>query len=210
MIAPHLDALELLRAARADTLRLTRGLTQQQADFRPGSHTWSVGQVMDHLLIAEQICRDTVRDLIGLAKAGRRPVIRRSFSDVDTSIAYIPRSLLPFLDVPFTVLNLFVPSFVREAITEHRMLPTQNPTIAEPASSRPITELRDGLRDSFDDTSALIRMNPNLDFRAMRYKHPLLGDNHVPNLLRIAAFHEKRHHSQIREIMKARLYPRTV
>lgn len=208
MNTAHLDSLELLRATRLTTLSLTRDLTQAQVDFRPAADAWSVGQVLDHLLIAEKLYRDSIAELIQMSKDGRRPVIRKGFKDIDTSIAYIPKSLLPFLDVPFTILNMFVPPFVRETMAELRLLPAQNPKIAEPASGRPIGELRDALRDSFDDTAALLKANPNLDYRAMRYHHPLLGENNVAQLLRIVAFHERRHQAQIRDILRSRALPK--
>ncbi|MFN0171376.1 MAG: DinB family protein [Bryobacteraceae bacterium] len=208
MIAPHLDALELFRTTRADTHSLIRGLTQRQADFRANAQTWSIGQVLDHLLIAERLYREAIQDLIRLAKAGHRPVISKSFSEVDTSIAHIPRSVLPFLDVPFTVVNMFVPSFVREVMAEFRIVPAQNSKLAEPAFSTPVLELRDALRDSFDDTAALIKMTTGVDFRALRYQHPLLGDNNVPQLMRMVAYHEKRHQSQIRDNVNSRHYPK--
>ena len=135
-------------------------------------------------------------------------MIRSSFAEVNTSIAYIPKSLLPLLEVPFTVFNMFVPAVVREAMTQIRMLPAQNPDMAAPRRGKPVNELRDALKSSYEDTAAVFRENRRLDYRRMRYGHPLLGDNNMLQVLRIVALHERRHQSQIREILSSRQFPR--
>jgi len=42
-----------LARARADVLREVEGLSQRQADWKPGEKDWSVGEIVDHLTIAE-------------------------------------------------------------------------------------------------------------------------------------------------------------
>ena len=39
--------------ARADVLREVEGLSQRQADWKPAEQDWSVGEVVDHLTVAE-------------------------------------------------------------------------------------------------------------------------------------------------------------
>ena len=202
------EPLEFLRLTRNGTLALVSGLTQAQADYDPGAGGWTVGQVLDHLLLAEKLYRDLISRLIDLEKSGRRPVIREGFREVNTSIAYIPKSVLPFLEVPLTVFNLFVPPFVREIMTEFRVLPAQNPDVAVPAKGRPIDQLRQALKQSCADTAALLGANPAVNYRRLRYSHPLMGDNHVLNILRIVSFHERRHQSQIRDVLALRDFPK--
>ena len=196
--------LEMLRLSRAETLRLASGVTQEQSEFSPAPGKWSAGEVLDHLLLAENYYRSIFVQLIEMKKSGARPVISSSFADVNTSIAYIPRSVLPWLEIPFTVFNMFVPTAVREAMTQIRLLPAQNPDMATPRKGKPVGELRDALRASYEETAALFQSNPGLDYRGMRYRHPLLGDNNMLQVLRIVALHERRHHSQIRDILRAR------
>jgi hypothetical protein len=200
--------LQTLRSARAETLRLCLGVTQRQSDFNPAAGKWSVGEVLDHLLLAEKLYRDIFARLIELQKAGRRAVIRIGFAEVNTSIGFIPKALLPMLEVPFTMLNLFVPTQVREALTQFRWLPAQNPDVARPQRGKPVEELRAALTVSIEDTAALLDANPDLDYRQMRFVHPLMGDNTVLDGLRIIALHERRHHAQIREILQARQFPK--
>jgi hypothetical protein len=109
MNSAHLESLDLLRKTRGTTLELVRDLNQTQSDYVPAPGKWSIGEVLDHLLLAEKLYRDSIATLIQLEKAGLRPVISKSFSEIDTSIAYLPKSVLPFLDVPFTLLNIVVP-----------------------------------------------------------------------------------------------------
>jgi hypothetical protein len=40
----------------------------------------------------------------------------------------------------------------------------------------------------------------------MRYQHPIMGSNNVLQMLRIMALHERRHQSQIRDILRSRQF----
>jgi hypothetical protein len=100
-----------------------------------------------------------------------------------------------------------VPPAIRELMATFRWLPAQNPKVAEPAPGKPIGGLRNDLRASIDATAQLLKDNPSIDFRRLRYQHPLLGDNNVAQLIRIVSFHEQRHHEQIRDILKSRTFP---
>lgn len=207
-MAVYSNDLELLRVTRADTLHLTGGLTQEQADFTHGAGKWSAGEVMDHLMLAENVYRNTISELILLAHAGKRTVINGTFKEVNVSIAYIPKAALPFLEVPLSLFNLFVPPFVREILTEFPVLPTQDPDVAHPRQGRPVGVLRETMRTSYEKTAALFTGNPGLDYKRMRYRHPLLGDNNVLGLIRIVAFHERRHQSQLRTLFESPAFPR--
>lgn len=207
-IVMYHQSLAMLRLARAETLRLGAGVSQAQSDFSPGPGKWSVGEVLDHLLLAEKLYRRIFARLIELQKSGQRPLIRIGFDEVNTSIAFIPKALLPMLELPFTMLNLFVPTVVREALTQFRWLPAQNPDIAVPQKGKPIDELRRALSVSYEETAALLDSNPSLDYRRLRYVHPLMGDNSVLDSLRIVALHERRHQAQIQDILRSRQFPK--
>ncbi len=208
MIMMYESNLNLFRSVRAETLRISQGLSQAQLDFTPASGKWGAGEVLDHLLLAEKLYRELIGQLIDLTKAGRAPLIDKGFEDVNTSVMFIPQALLPYLAAPFTVFNMFVPSFVREAMTQFRLMPAQVPDIAIPRKGRPGAELRDELRASIAATEALLAANPTLDYKKMRYRHPLMGDNNVLQVLRILAFHEQRHQSQLNDILRSRAFPR--
>lgn len=194
--------LEQLRSARARTVAMVSGLTQAQMNSSPGSGRWSVGELVDHILLAEKIYRDELAQFIELKRTGRKPVISRSFADMNVSVAYIPRSLLACLEVPFTVLNMFVPNSVREFLMRNQVIPAQNPSAATPRKGRPASELSDELVSSLKETEALFEANPDLDYTEMIDEHPLLGRNDALQLLRLLSLHEERHQSQISDILK--------
>jgi hypothetical protein len=193
--------LELLHSARANTLRLCSPITQAQSEFAP-QRKWSVGEVLHHLLLSDYLYHRNFTRLIELQKSGQRAVLRSNFADLNPSIAYIPKSLLPMLEIPFTVANLFIPNVVRETMTEFRLLPAQNPDITTPKKAQRVNELRASLQSSHDEITALFNSNPDLDYRAMRFQHPILGSNSVVQMLRIAAMHERRHQSQIQDLLR--------
>ena len=193
--------LQLRHSARAETLRLCAPITQAQSEFAP-QRKWSVGEVLHHLLLSDYLYHRNFTRLIELQKSGQRPVMRSNFADLNPSIAYIPKSLLPILEIPFTVANLFVPNVVRETMTQFRLLPAQNPDVTTPKKGQPLSQLRASLQSSHDEIAALFDANPKLDYRAMQFQHPILGSNSVLQMLRIAAMHERRHQSQIQDLLR--------
>lgn len=50
-LAHHLDALD---GARSDLLALVRAASPAQRAFRPGAHSWSMVDVVEHLVLAEE------------------------------------------------------------------------------------------------------------------------------------------------------------
>ena len=194
-------------SARADTLRLVAPLAQSHLDFSPGPDRWSIGEVVDHLILVEQMYRGEIAGLIALTRAGRRPYIKRAFTDINVSPLRLPDVVLPWLAVPLTVMNCFVPAIVREMATEYGLLPSRNPDRATPRPRRPGDELRGALLSSLSETRALLAANADLDFRQMISEHPLTGASDVPHVLRFLARHERRHQSQIGRIKADRMFP---
>ena len=99
----------MFRTTRAHTLEMVQGLSQCQMDFEPAPGKWSVGEVLDHLILGQRLNLSYIAEVIGMKKAGQRPVLRLSFTDVDVSIGYLPKSMLPALFVSlgaFTLLTV--------------------------------------------------------------------------------------------------------
>lgn len=195
-------------ATRARTLAISRGLTQEQLDFVPRPNRWSAGEVLDHMLLAEGINNDQISRLIELKKAGRNPSLDLSFSDLNISIAYVPRSLLSVFEVPLTFINMLVPNCLRDYLTRHRLVPFQNPDAAAPRRGRTASALTGDLNNSLKKTEALFQSYPSLHYGEMVLRHPLLGSYDVPGLLRFMAAHEQRHQSQIKDIIASPQFPR--
>jgi hypothetical protein len=195
--------LDFLDRTRRRTLALVAGLSQAQMDATPRAGKWSAGEQLDHLLLAERLYRGTIAELIALVKAGKRPFIERSVREINFSPNLIPKSVLPLFEVPFTVINLFMPAAMREMLIRYMLVPSQNPDIAIPAKGKPKAELTAGLADSFAQTRALIEANPGLPYHEMKLRHAVIGTNDVPFLVRLTALHEQRHQTQIEALLKA-------
>ena len=201
------DDLKMLCAARRQTLRLVDGLSQSQAEFSPAPGKWSVAEVLDHLILADQLYRDKFSELIALQTAGKKAEIRSDSSEINTSILFIPPEVLPFLELPLTAFNRFVPSFIREKVTQYRVMPAQTPSVAKPRPGRQLDQERTELADSLEQTKNLFESNPTLNYREMLFSHPLMGKNDILKMIRILALHEHRHQSQIRGILGSRGFP---
>jgi hypothetical protein len=190
-----------MRATRARTLGLAEGLTQPQLDRAPSRGGWSAGEVLDHVLLAEGTNRRQIESLVGLARAGRRPELSLTFADVNVSVPFLPRGVLPLLEAPLTLMNAFVPGRLRTYLTRNRLVPFRNPDQAEPRRGRDGARLRRELADSLRETEAVFENNPGLDYGGMFVQHPLLGRYDVPGLLRFMAAHEQRHQSQLAAVI---------
>ena len=79
-----------------------------------------MGEVLDHLVRVESTYRSEIAELIRLAESGQKPVLKRSFKDIDVSVFHIPKALLPFLEIPFTISSRLMP---RAAV----LTPSANP-----------------------------------------------------------------------------------
>jgi len=190
-------SLDEFSATRARTLAMVDGLTQEQLNFIPGPNRWSIGEVLDHILRAERLNRDQVAQLIQLKREGQKPELRLTFSDLNVSVAGLPRSLLPLFETPLTLMNMFVPDCLRNYLTRTRIVPFRNPDPATPHAGRMGADLCGDLIASLLETKKLFQNNLDLDYDEMFVQHPLLGRYDVPGLLRFMSAHEQRHQSQI-------------
>ena len=209
MTASHCDLVELrqLEAARQATLDQTASLTQVQANFNPDSKTWSVGEIMDHLVLIQKMYEAQIRALMQMAERGERPVRYLSLADIDVGINFIPKAILPMFEPPLAVMNFFVPTAVREMIVRNPVVKSTAPALGTP-TRRPLDLLRKNLAAAVQETRELFDTKADLRFSEMRVLHPLFGNNTVPGLLLICAAHEKRHQTQIAKIIADPAFPR--
>lgn len=200
--------LQRFRSIRARTLAMIQGLSQAQMDYSPAPGTWSIGEVVDHLILSVEIIRRDIAELIELTKTGRQPLLYRSAADFNITTFFIPKCALPFLEVPFNFLNMFVSDSVREFFVRYRLIPARAADTAAPRQGRSTAELLDGLRSSLEETEALFAADPNLDYDTMIHQHPLLGTQNVPHLLYTMGLHEQRHQSQIADFLTSSQFPK--
>ncbi len=193
--------LEELERVRGRTLEMVAGLSQEDLDRRPASG-WSVGEVLDHLLKAEESNRREIANLVGLARSGRNPYLRRELTPEGLGPACVPRSLLPLFSLPATLATQFMPASLRELLIRNRLFPARASQELQPRYGRPGRELRADLASSVAETRALFFANPDLDYRRMILQHPFLGANDAHDILRLTAAHEGRHQDQIRGLLR--------
>ncbi|HUP43280.1 MAG TPA: DinB family protein, partial [Thermoanaerobaculia bacterium] len=139
---PRIDSLERVRETRARTLELVAGLTQEQMDGAPGEGRWSAGEVLEHLVLTDRVYVRDVGELLAMAAAGQGTRLRRTFADLNPSILFLPRSLLPVFELPLTVMSRLLPVGLRDSLASSRWLPAHHPDQTSPRPGRPAGELR--------------------------------------------------------------------
>lgn len=197
------EGLTQFRVTRVLTLTMVEGINQTQLSYATSRNHWSIGEILDHMLLGERINRGQITKLIEISRSGRRPELNLTLSDLNISIAGVPRSVLPLFEAPMTLMNRFVPDELRNYLTRNRLIPFRNPDPATPRRGRPASELRSDLIASLGETERLFQDNPDIDYGEMRVRHPLLGTYDVPGLIRFMSAHEERHQSQIESVLRS-------
>lgn len=205
-MARSYEEFDNARDIRRETLQLVEGLDQEQSEWRPASDKWSVGQVLDHLVKLDELI---VRELEVAINQRRRglPFVYRGLADIDTTVPWVLRPVLPFFEVPFGVFNAVVPQSLRNAFTGNRNVPLQAPKVIEPRSGRPIESLRQDLEETFDELERQQNDDPDTDLDRVYYYNPITGLNSVSGLYKFVSNHEERHQKQLREILGDESFP---
>lgn len=200
-------AIAKYRAAREGTIAIFQDLTQTQADFFPAPRVWSVGQIVQHLLLTEELYRPIMRKLIELAANGQKHNIELTFGEIDNSIAFIPRELMTKLAAPLQVVNMLMPRAVREAMFRIPLIPASNPTASRPEASQPIAVLRNRAVSSLEETEEIFRRALPRGLMSVTMSHPMLGVNNIIGIFGIITAHEERHHGQMRSVIDNPRFP---
>jgi uncharacterized damage-inducible protein DinB len=199
------DEMAAFQRVRTETLRLVDGLSQEEFDWSPAPGKWSIGEVLDHLLRAEQFFRRDLDSLAGRSQSGRPAHIRHTFRDLDIGLPLVSRSLMPALDLPLTLATLFMPGPVLNALAASRFIPMRHPSVADPRPGRPAVELRQDLRDGIHQTFQVLGQLSPQDAARMTVSHPLLGTRTVPGLIRFMTQHERRHQGQVADLRRSHM-----
>jgi DinB superfamily len=201
-------ALAQYRSAREQTISIICDLTQAQADFSAAPNVWSIGQNVEHLLLTEKLYRTQIENLIDLARKGGKTNIDLTFQQIDTSIAFIPREVMPIFTMPLKVFNMFVPQAVRETMFRIPFIPAVSPSVSAPARSRPIAELRSRAVSSLEATEEVFRRDLPPSLGNMTLSHPILGTNNIVQIFRIISAHEERHQGQMQAVLGNPRFPK--
>ena len=199
-------ALGWFGEVRGASMRMVAGLTSDQASFAPAAG-WSVAQNLDHLLLTEALYRGQIRKLLDLAREGKETNIDVSLGEVDLNLPFVPKMMMPLMAVPLTMMNMFVPSAVRETVLRFPIMKAKNPKISEPAKGRPIADLREELRAAMDETEAMLSGELPANAWTVTVSHPVFGRNTIANVLGLMSAHEERHGIQMSNLMRQRAFP---
>jgi len=168
---------EELEDARAALVREVEGLSQHQSDWRPTPNEWSIGEVIDHLAIAEVATGKLTTKLTKEAAAGGAPAV---FPHDVTAFAALPMPASSAADAP-------------EAV--------------RPTAGKPFPELLATLRATRDRTRQSFDRLSTCDPRTLRFKHFHLGDLDLAQWWRLTAEHDRVHLGQVRDIKRAPGFP---
>ncbi len=197
-------AVEELRSARNRTLDIASGLSQDLAAKRVRPGTWSVVEVLDHILRTEVAYRKYEIQALDRAGTGATGTIRIGFREVDTRLRPFPAGWMPILAPVLYGLHAVIPFRVRLAVMRKPgILWAAAPKVAEPRRDRLLEELRVDLATEMRTTAALFEGDlPETLPRVRGSLDPLYGSNSMVQMVQLMAAHGERHQHQLRRILK--------
>ena len=168
-----------LERVRADVLGEVEGLSQRQADWKPGAADWSIGEVIDHLTIAE----------IATGKVTTKLVKEMHARGAASSF---PHDLAEFGPLPAW------PSGPGGGA----------PEVVWPTHGKPIGELVATMKATRERSRQSMERLAQCDPRTLTFNHFRLGALDLAQWWRLQAEHDGMHLIQLREIKAAPEFPR--
>jgi hypothetical protein len=167
-----------LQAVRAEVLSEAEGLTQRQADWKPSAKDWSVGEIIDHLTIAEIATGKLTTKLTKEAAAAG-------------TLAPWPAGLTALPPLPPDPPG-----------------PADAPQVVQPAPGKAIGELIATMKATRERSRQSIEKLATVDPRKLRFKHFRLGDLDLTQWWQLQARHDGIHLAQVRDVRRAPGFPR--
>jgi hypothetical protein len=168
-----------LAAGRAQLLRETAGLSQAQTDWCPAPGHWSIGEVLDHITVAEAVWGRTISNVLKVAEA---------------------RGALP----PYPHATV---AFRWRPPTADERWEVPAPEAAVPVPGKPIVALREALQDQAGWTARVLGRIAATDPRQFTVIHPILGAMNLAEAYLFAAWHMRVHLKQLLDIKQATGFP---
>lgn len=167
-----------LQAVRGQVLTEVAGLSQRQADWKPGEREWSVGEIVDHLTIAENATGKLTTKLTREAEAGGAPAV-------------FPHDFTEFPALPSWPAG-----------------PAEAPPVVWPNHGKPIGELVGAMKATRERSRQSIEKLATVDSRTLVFKHFRLGDLDLAQWWKLQAQHDAIHLVQIREVKQSPGFPK--
>ena len=207
--APPSIAAEIDRfhGVRAKTLTVLCEVTPEQALWSPAAGVWSIAQNADHLLRSEELYREQILRVIGLAQAGKGTSVQISLREVNTFVAFIPPDMTPLFEIPMRVFNFFVPSVFREVMVRYPLVAARNPTVSEPRFGLTAEKLALDMAASLIETEKIFSGPLPANVEELTIDHPILGNNTIAQMVRIMTAHEERHQGQMAGVRSNPKFP---
>ncbi len=184
-------AIGEFRVVRGRTLDIAAGVSDEQAGKRVRAGTWSVVEVLDHILRTEVVFRKHQRQAVERAWAGTTGTIRIGFREVDTRLRPFPAGWMPLLAPLMFGLHAVTPFGMRLAVMRKPgRVWAAAPKTAVPSSARVLDELRADLGAEMRTTVALFEGDQPETLLLLRVAHPLYGSNNVLKMVSLMRAHD--------------------
>jgi len=167
-----------LQAVRAQVLHEAEGLSQAQANWKPSEKDWSVGEIVDHITVAEIATGKLTTKLTKEAEAAG-------------ALGAFPADLTAFAPLPP------VPPGPMEA-----------PPVVWPGQGKPIGELIAALKATRERSRQSVEKLATVDPRRLTFNHFRFGDLDLAQWWKLQASHEGMHLAQLREVKAAPGFPK--
>jgi hypothetical protein len=175
--APVQKLWDELQTVRADVLREVEGLTQAQADWKPGPKDWSVGEIVHHLTIAE------------IATGKLTTKLTRDAEAAGTLAAGFPADFHEIKPLPD----------VRAS--------ADAPEVVWPEHGKPIGDLLATMNATRERSVQSLQKVASTDPRRLLFKHFRFGDLDLSQWWKLQAAHDGIHLAQIRDVRRAAGFP---
>jgi hypothetical protein len=167
-----------LEAVRADVLKEIDGLSQAQADWKPGEKDWSVGEIVHHLTIAEIATGKLTTKLTREAEAAG-------------ALKAFPTDLQEFA-----------------GLRAESAAAADAPPVVWPEPGKPIAGLIADMKATRERSRQSVEKLATVDPRPLVFKHFRLGDLDLSQWWQLQAQHDGIHLRQIREVKAAPGFPK--
>ena len=174
---PVAELWDELQAVRARVLQEAEGLSQAQADWKPGEKDWSVGEIIDHLTIAEIATGKLTTKLTREAEAAG-------------AVGAFPSDLMAFAPLP-----PMPPG------------PMEAPPAVWPSHGKPIGELLAAMKAARERSRQSVEKLATVDPRRLVFKHVRFGDLDLGQWWVLQASHDGIHLAQLRAVKAAPGFP---
>ena len=201
--------VDRLQQQRGVLLGAIETLTQEQLDYRPSRHSWSIGQIAHHVGLGEVVWRGYLKALLKDGGAGGSAVLRVSLQEVPFSSRILPDFVLrnPLVLAPLSMMVNLMPRPLQSMFFAIPLVKMDAGPRMQPKLGMSRSQVFKFLAETLKGTLDILDPLAGKDLSRYRIVHPLVGDQNVYGVLDLLSSHEQRHAQQIESIRKASAFP---